>query len=102
MMNQLSLAAILCGLILSVGASPAIAQSQATQPLKTVEQVYQHPCVACHATGVAHAAMLGDKEAWKPLIAEGQDVLSAPAWVGVRAIPARRNQPYVRSEQICS
>ncbi len=53
------------------------------------EQVYKKVCVACHDTGIAHAPKVGDREAWAPLIAEGQDVLTGHAWVGVRAMPAR-------------
>lgn len=56
---------------------------------KSGEQVYQSVCTACHETGVAHAPKIGDRAAWAPLIAEGQHVLTAHAWVGVRAMPAR-------------
>ena len=61
--------------------------------LKTGEQVYNRACVACHSTSVASAPKLGDKKAWAPLIAEGQDVLTAHAWVGVRAMPAQGGAP---------
>ncbi|HMO48231.1 MAG TPA: c-type cytochrome [Rubrivivax sp.] len=59
------------------------------QPLRSGEAVYRAVCMACHDTGVAHAPKMGDAAAWKPLIEEGQDVLSAHAFVGVRAMPAR-------------
>lgn len=62
---------------------PAVAQ------LKTGEAVYQSICMACHDTGVAHAPKKGDVQAWKPLIEEGQHILSAHAFVGVRAMPAQ-------------
>ena len=57
--------------------------------LRTGEQVYQQTCVACHETGVAHAPRFGDAKAWAPLIEEGQAVLTAHAFVGVRGMPAR-------------
>ena len=56
---------------------------------KSGEAVYRQVCNACHETGVAGAPKLGDREGWKGLIAEGQDVLTAHAWVGVRAMPPR-------------
>ncbi|MFN9123098.1 MAG: c-type cytochrome [bacterium] len=56
------------------------------------EQVYKQVCMACHATGVANAPKLGDRTAWAPLIKEGQEVLTAHAWVGVRAMPPKGGQ----------
>jgi len=56
---------------------------------KSGETVYQQVCMACHESGVAGAPKHGDRKAWEELIAEGQDVLSAHAWVGVRAMPPR-------------
>jgi len=56
------------------------------------EQVYKQVCTACHAAGVANAPKLGDRAAWTPLIKEGQDVLTAHAWVGVRAMPPKGGQ----------
>jgi len=53
------------------------------------EQVYESVCAACHGSGVAGAPKLKDAQAWKPLIAEGQPVLTAHAWVGVRAMPQK-------------
>lgn len=67
----------------------AHAQPSLLQGDKSGEQVYKTVCVACHESGVAHAPKFGDRAAWTPLIAEGQHVLTAHAWVGVRAMPAR-------------
>lgn len=67
----------------SLMAVPAVAQ------LRSGESVYRSVCIACHDTGVAHAPRKGDATAWKPLIAEGQHVLTGHAFVGVRAMPAR-------------
>jgi len=57
------------------------------------EQVYKEVCMACHATGVDKAPKFGDRKAWAPLIKEGQHVLTAHAWVGVRAMPPRGGRP---------
>jgi cytochrome c5 len=87
----------LCGLLAAAALAlpPLSAQAQLTisPNLKGGEQVYKETCIACHETGVAHAPKFGDKEAWAPLIAEGQHVLTGHAWVGVRAMPARGGNP---------
>lgn len=73
------------------------------QALPSGEQVYAQTCAACHAGGVANAPRFGDRKAWAPLIQEGQAVLTAHAWVGVRAMPPRggRNdlalEPFARA-----
>jgi cytochrome c5 len=63
--------------------------SATTASIQTGEQIYRQTCVVCHASGVANAPKLGDSKIWKPLIAEGQHVLTAHAWVGVRGMPAK-------------
>lgn len=55
--------------------------------------MYKETCSACHARGVANAPRFGNRETWAPLIDEGQDVLTAHAWVGVRAMPPRGGRP---------
>ena len=67
--------------------------------LRAGEQVYQQVCIACHDSGVAHSPKLGDKEAWAPLIEEGQGILTAHAWVGVRAMPAKGGDPDLMLEE---
>jgi cytochrome c5 len=52
-------------------------------------EVYREVCAACHSTKFEKAPQLGDRKAWAPLIEEGQDVLTAHAWVGVRNMPPR-------------
>lgn len=53
------------------------------------EQVYNQFCVACHATGVAGAPKLGDKQAWAPRIAQSRDLLFTHAKQGLRAMPPK-------------
>jgi cytochrome c5 len=84
-------AALCCGL--------AFAPAVAAQPLKSGEQVYKEVCMVCHAAGVANAPKFGDKKMWAPLIAEGQAVLTAHAWVGVRGMPARGGNPKLSLEE---
>lgn len=72
-----------------IAALAAWCSASALAQLKSGEDVYKSTCVACHETGVAHAPKHADAEAWKPLIEEGQHILSAHAFVGVRAMPAQ-------------
>lgn len=51
--------------------------------------IYTKTCMACHATGVAGAPMLGDKAAWEPRIAQGLDGMLNTAVNGKGAMPPR-------------
>lgn len=75
--------------LLVCSAVPAAVLAQTAPALKSGEQVYRETCMACHGPGLANAPRMGDKEAWRKLIAEGQHVLTAHAWVGVRAMPPK-------------
>ncbi len=46
------------------------------------KKVYDGACFACHAAGVAGAPKLGDKAAWGPRIAQGNDTLYTHAIKG--------------------
>jgi cytochrome c5 len=47
------------------------------------EAVYQKACIACHLSGAANAPKLGDKAAWEPRIAKGNDALYGSALNGL-------------------
>ena len=53
------------------------------------EKTYKEVCSVCHAAGVANAPKLGDQSAWKKLIGEGQVIITAHGYVGVRAMPPK-------------
>lgn len=72
--------------------APALAQNEAGARPRSGEAIYTGICSACHEHGVAHAPKFGDRAAWVPLIEEGQHVVTAEAWVGVRAMPPRAGQ----------
>jgi len=80
-----------CSLSLTAGA--------AAPALKSGEQVYKEVCMVCHAAGVANAPKFADKKMWAPLIAEGQAVLTAHAWVGIRGMPAKGGNPNLSLEE---
>lgn len=69
----------------------AVAQSDKTP--KSGAEVYEHYCAACHATGVLDAPKLGDRKAWRPLIAEGQRMLERTAIRGIRKMPPKGGHP---------
>ncbi len=82
------------------GSLPFTAGAAAPAPaLKSGEQVYREVCMVCHAAGVANAPKFADKKMWAPLIAEGQAVLTAHAWVGVRGMPAKGGSPNLSLEE---
>ena len=66
---------------------PAVAPAAAA--LKSGEQVYKEVCLACHASGVAGAPKTGEPGGWAALADEGQAVVTAHGWVGVRGMPPK-------------
>jgi len=62
-------------------------------------QTYKTVCAACHDSGIANAPKFGDKNAWKPLIAEGQVIITAHGYVGVRAMPPKGGKADLSVEQ---
>jgi cytochrome c5 len=81
--------------------SPPPAPSEAASPAETAvvvalkdgEQVYREVCQACHGAGVANAPKAGEPGGWTALLAEGQAVVTAHGWVGVRGMPAKGGRP---------
>jgi len=53
------------------------------------QKIYQTSCQACHATGAAGAPKLGDKDAWAPRIAKGNDALLSSVRNGLKAMPPK-------------
>jgi len=53
------------------------------------QKIYQASCQACHATGVAGAPKLGDKDAWAPRIAKGNDAMLSSVKNGLKAMPPK-------------
>jgi cytochrome c5 len=51
------------------------------------QKIYQGSCQACHAAGVAGAPKTGDKDAWAPRIAKGNDALLISVKNGLNAMP---------------
>ena len=53
------------------------------------QKIYQASCQACHANGVAGAPKFGNKEAWAPRIAKGNDALFLSVKNGLKAMPPK-------------
>jgi cytochrome c5 len=70
---------------------PAESQAAAESPAASVDgqKIYQASCQACHAAGVAGAPKLGDKDAWAPRIAKGEEALFASVKNGLNAMPPK-------------
>jgi hypothetical protein len=54
--------------------------------------IYKEVCSACHTGAVANAPKLGDPKAWQKLISEGQVIVTAHGYAGVRAMPPKGGQ----------
>lgn len=72
-------------------ALPAVADEEPEE--KSGKAVYEHTCAACHDSGVLKAPRLGDRKAWKPLIAEGQRMLERTSIRGIRKMPPKGGNP---------
>ena len=71
-------------------AAPAIAAPQAVAvAADDGEKTYKQVCMACHASGIAKAPKTGDAASWTKLFVEGQAVVTAHGWVGIRGMPAK-------------
>lgn len=71
----------------------ALVDANAPKVFKTGQQVYDTTCASCHNAGVAGAPKMGDKAAWAPLVASGEDTLVTNAIKGKNAMPAKGGNP---------
>ena len=53
------------------------------------EVVYNQGCAACHTAGLAGAPMLGNLDQWTDRTSKGLEVLTANAYNGYNAMPAK-------------
>lgn len=75
----------------TAAAAPSATPAPSAQPAGKADgkTVYDKACMMCHGAGIAGAPKAGDKAAWGPRIAQGQDTLYNHALNGIRAMPAR-------------
>ena len=62
------------------------------------ENTFKQVCTSCHGTGILNSPKIGDKAKWAPLSAEGQVVITAHGYVGVRQMPAKGGNPNLSIE----
>lgn len=96
-MKNLVFVAVVSGLCLAT-ALPALADAAKGQG------VYMNFCAACHDGGIAGAPKLGDKDAWKPRLAKGDDTLVANAIKGFQGstgfMPAKGGVASLSDEEV--
>jgi cytochrome c5 len=61
------------------------------------EQIYAKNCASCHRK---ENPRLGDKSAWKPLIARGKDALVDSVIKGTKKMPHHGGKPHLSREDI--
>ncbi|RPH65208.1 MAG: cytochrome c5 family protein [Burkholderiales bacterium] len=79
------------------GASAAVASAA---PSADGKKIYDTTCMVCHATGVAGAPKFGDKAAWAPRIAAGEETLVKHSITGIRAMPPRGGNGSLSDDQV--
>ena len=77
-----------------------VPESFSAETLATGKTVYAQTCVACHATGLAGAPKMGDKEAWRAHIEHGQDHMVESVIKGKGAMPARGGNAKLSDDEI--
>lgn len=70
-------------------AQPAAAVEEVVAAARDGQTVYKASCFVCHDAGVAGAPKLGDKAAWAPRIAKGNDALYSTLQNGLNAMPPK-------------
>ena len=91
-MNTLIRLSVICTVLFSTSAF-------AEEKNNSGAQIYKEVCSVCHTLGVANAPKLGDQSAWAKLIAEGQVIITAHGYVGVRAMPPKGGKEGLSVEQ---
>ena len=69
---------------------------------KSGAEVVQAVCAMCHSAGLMNAPKIGDKDAWKPRIAQGYDTLISHAINGIRSMPAKGGNPALTDGEIAN
>ena len=75
--------------------------AQAAGPGKSV---WEQTCAVCHRNGIAGAPAMGNKQAWKPRLAKGTDILIQHAIEGFEGeegiMPAKGGNTALSNEQV--
>lgn len=82
--------------------APAADTAAQAAPVASIdgEKVYRSICFSCHDVGIANSPKLGDKTAWTPRIAAGQETLYTHALQGFNAMPAKGGNPALSDAEV--
>lgn len=85
----------------AAAAAPAAEEKAApAADLAAGKKLFDSTCMVCHATGVAGAPKVGNKDQWAPLIASGMDTMVGIAIKGKGAMPPRGGRADVSDQDI--
>jgi cytochrome c5 len=81
-------------------AAPAPAATPADPALAAGKSVYEGGCNACHDAGMMNAPKPGDKAAWAPRIAKGEETVIKNTINGLNGMPAKGGNTALTDEQL--
>jgi len=67
----------------------ALAETSASQGIRSGADVVKGVCQACHGAGLLGSPKVGDKAAWQPRLAQGMGKLYEHAINGIRQMPPK-------------
>ncbi|SKA77387.1 Cytochrome c5 [Thiothrix eikelboomii] len=82
--------------------APAADTAQQAAPTAGIdgEKIYRSICFSCHDVGIANSPKLGDKAAWAPRLAAGQETLYTHSLQGFNAMPAKGGNPALSDDEV--
>jgi cytochrome c5 len=83
-------------------AAPAPAETPTDPALAEGKTVYEGGCNACHDAGMMGAPKPGDKAAWAPRIAKGEETVIKNTINGLNGMPAKGGNAALTDEQLAN
>lgn len=80
--------------------APAPAATPTDPALADGKAVYEGGCNACHDAGMMNAPKPGDKAAWAPRIAKGEESVIKNTINGINGMPAKGGNTALTDEQL--
>ncbi|NTV67492.1 MAG: cytochrome c5 family protein [Chlorobaculum sp.] len=80
--------------------APAPAATPTDPALADGKAVYEGGCNACHDSGMMNAPKPGDKTAWAPRIAKGEETVIKNTINGLNGMPAKGGNAALTDEQL--
>jgi cytochrome c5 len=80
--------------------APAPAATPTDPALADGKAVYEGGCNACHDSGMMNAPKPGDKTAWAPRIAKGEETVIKNTINGINGMPAKGGNDALTDEQL--